>query len=98
MIKNNEGWTIKELSIMSKRYGYSGKWTSTIRGIIKRFGFKNIGTIANSKNRKLTKVYSDKVYEALESYFDLEIKKQTLYNRIKDYSQLQKEIIEEAKK
>lgn len=97
MIKKNEGWTIKELSIMSKRYGYSGKWTSTIRQLINRFGIKSIGTIINPVNKMVTKIYSDKVYEFFEAYFDLELKKKTLYNRIKNYNDMEKELIKEVR-
>lgn len=93
MIKKNDGWTIKELSIMSQRYGYSGKWTSTIRQLINRFGIKSIGTITNPTNKMVIKIYSDKVYEFFEAYFDLEIKKKTLYNKIKVYSKIQKDLI-----
>lgn len=97
MIKKNEGWTIKELSIMSKRYGYSGKWTSTIRQLINRFGIKSIGAIINPVNKRVTKIYSDKVYEFFEAYFDLELKKKTLYNRIKNYNDMKKELIKEVR-
>lgn len=81
-------YTVKDLMVLSKNYGYSGKHTSTIRRLIKSFGIKPCSFIKNTSVRNITKLYNEKVYKFFELYFDIQNKKKALYLRIKDYNKL----------
>lgn len=94
---NDNFYTIKDLAQLSKKYGYSGKYTSTIRGMIKRFNIRHSKTIIEKKYKQPTKVYSEAVYRFFEIFFDLEVKKCQCLGKAVAYRKLQKEAIKELK-
>ena len=89
-------YTISQLRELSKQYGWAGNYSSTIQGIFKRYNIKHLKYIEVGVSRKKTRVYSQKVFDFLQMYFDIQVKKSQLHERIKQYNELLEKQLEEV--
>lgn len=98
MNKRQSFYTIADFRELSKKYGLAGKHSSTVQGILKKYNIQHVKYIEVGLARKKTRVYSQKVFDFLEVYFDVYNKKKISYKKIKFYNSLLQKQLKEVNK
>lgn len=97
-MKKQNFYTIKDFRELSKQYGWAGNYSSTVQSILKKYNISHVKYVEVGIARKKTRVYNQKVFDFLQMYFDIQIKKRQLHERIRQYNELLQKQLKEINK
>lgn len=94
-MKKQKVYSIKDITEMSKEYGFSGRHTSHIRQFITNNKIKHCDILKHKQYKTPYKVYNQKVYDFFKQYFELYGMRAEYMKKAKDISKTMHKLLKD---